>query len=148
MTGVLDYFRLKNQHKTGTDDNMQVEVYTPRMGWSFRALVLAGILVFGLAPQIACFLPDQPLTQAEMDCCLKMANDCAPMNMSCCRTVVRDDVGVNPKTVPSPKQTVDFAPKPVAVSVAAPATMFVIISCRCDNAPHHDIGASSLILRI
>src|ERR1700757_1465436 len=72
-------------------------VYTSPMSWSFRGLVLTVGMLCGLAPQIACFMPDQPLTQPEMDCCAKLANDCGQMNMSCCRPVVRTDVGIAAK---------------------------------------------------
>jgi hypothetical protein len=54
------------------------------------------VFLWGVAPQIACFMPDQALTQPEMDCCKEMVTDCGnpSMNHSCCRTVVRTDIGI------------------------------------------------------
>jgi hypothetical protein len=117
------------------------------MSWSFRALVLSVTLVCGLAPQIACFMPDQ-LTQSEMDCCQKMADLCGQMNMSCCRTVIRDEVAVTAKPGGTAMPSVDIAPKPMSISVLMPPTTFTAMFPRLDNAPPPDIGASSLILRI
>src|SRR5262245_7357703 len=77
-------------------------MYTLHMSWSFRALVLAVVLAWGLAPQLACFMPDQTLSKSEMDCCQGMAGDCNSANMSshtCCETVVRTDVGIAAKVV-------------------------------------------------
>src|SRR5438045_8608896 len=119
------------------------------MSWSFRALVLTAGVLWGLAPQIACFMPDQSLTQREMDCCEKMAGDCGQMDMSCCQTVVRTNVvGVTAKAVRNLVPHVDMAPKPVRISVAMPLSVRVDLSIRNDHAPPHDVGVYPLILRI
>jgi hypothetical protein len=48
--------------------------------------VLVVLLAWGLAPQIACLMPEQMATQSEMDCCEGVATDCSAANMSqtCC----------------------------------------------------------------
>ena len=76
-------------------------MYTLLMSWSVRASVLTVLLAWGLAPQLACFMPEQTLTPSEMDCCQQMANDCGGSTMShtCCGTVARADVGIVTKAV-------------------------------------------------
>jgi hypothetical protein len=93
-------------------------------------------------------MPNQPLTQSEMDCCQKMADTCGQMNMSCCRTVIRDEVAVTAKPGGTVTPNFDIAPKPMSTSVLTPTTPFTAIFPRVDGAPPPDIGASSLILRI
>ena len=68
-------------------------MYTLRMSWPFRVLVLALLLGWGVAPQLACFMPEQA-TQAEMDCCEKMAGECGQTQMTheCCRPEVRTEI--------------------------------------------------------
>jgi hypothetical protein len=118
------------------------------MSWSFHALVLGVAVIWGLAPQIACFIPDQPRTQHEMDCCEQMAGECGRMEMSCCQKVVRTDtVGITAKAVRHVAPQTDIAPKPLPVSIALPIYLGDS-SIRNDHAPPHDIGASPLVLRI
>jgi hypothetical protein len=75
-------------------------MYTFYMFWPIRGLVLAVLLAWGLAPQLACLMPEQSATQSEMDCCKRMAADCSAANMSqtCCQTAVRTDIGIVAKT--------------------------------------------------
>src|SRR5262249_17139469 len=75
-------------------------MYTFHMFWPFRGLVLAVLLGWGLAPQLACLMPEPTASQSEMDCCKGMAADCSAANMSqtCCQTVVRTDIGIVAKT--------------------------------------------------
>jgi hypothetical protein len=77
-----------------------------------------------------------------------MADVCGQWNMSCCRTVIRDEVAVTAKAGRTVMPRVDIAPKPMNIAVLMPATIFAAISTRNDHAPPLDIGASSLILRI
>src|SRR5579884_1862967 len=118
------------------------------MSWSFRVLVLTVTLVCGLAPQIACFMPDQPLTQPERDCCQKMASDCGGhMDMSCCQTIVHIEVGVTAKAPRSLVPDVTIAPQPVSLPTGIPAAVLTNLSVRNDHAPPpFDTGASPLIL--
>jgi hypothetical protein len=119
------------------------------MSWWFRLLVLPVTLAWGLVPQIVCFMPDQPLTQREMDCCEKIENNCGQMDMSCCRTTVRTDVlGVMAKAVRNAVPHGDIAAKPVGIASILPTTTFTYVAVRNDHAPPRDVGGSSLILRI
>src|SRR5579884_1580833 len=76
-------------------------MYTLHMSLPFRVLALGVLLSWGLAPQLACFMPDQTPTQSDMDCCKGMSGDCSAANMShdCCQTVVRTDLGVAVKII-------------------------------------------------
>ena len=76
-------------------------MYTVGMSWRYRAFVLSIVMGWGLAPQLACFVPDAMFTQAERDCCEKMAAECGGpmMTHTCCRTVVRTDAGIATKLV-------------------------------------------------
>jgi hypothetical protein len=119
------------------------------MPWSFRALVLSMTLACGLAPQIACLLPDEPLTSSEMDCCAKLATDCGQMNMSCCRMVVRTDAGITAKAIANlVPPHVSMTARPATVTSTETTTVVVNASVRNDHAPPYDFGASSTILRI
>src|SRR5262245_34600985 len=96
------------------------------MSWSFRALVFMVVMAWGLAPQLACFMPDPMLAPAEIDCCKKMTNDCSAPSMShaCCRAVTRTDVGIATKAlrnvIPQLDSTgtvTDILPSPLLNSV-------------------------------
>jgi hypothetical protein len=128
-------------------------MYTLRMSWSFRGLVFGAALVWALAPQLACFLPETTMTESEADCCRQMAGDCGEANMPshvCCRHVVRSDVAT---TVKAPRQidppvessatlvTLELPPLPFA---AAARGFFVATF----HAPPPDPQVSSLTLRI
>lgn len=125
-------------------------VYTALMSWSFRALILMVVLVWGIAPQVACFMPEQALTQDEMDCCQKMANDCGQMNMTCCRTVTpRHIVGVTAKPIQKLLPHAEFATNPLSAAVVIPRVLPFSSATQNDHAPPPlDSLASSSILRI
>ena len=78
-------------------------MYTLHMSWPFRALVLLILLGWGIAPELICFIPDQPSSssQAEVDCCQKMAGECGNTQMShqCCRPEVKTQIGVAAKII-------------------------------------------------
>src|SRR5262245_40808353 len=78
-------------------------MYTCRMSWSFRALVMSLTLLWAVAPQLACFMPGEVLTEAEHECCKEMLDACGGTNMThdCCRTVIRADVGIVAKSIRS-----------------------------------------------
>jgi len=80
---------------------MEHVMYTLHMSWPFRALVLLVVLGWGIPPELICFLPEESLTQAEMDCCQKMAGECGDTQMShqCCRPEVRTQVGIAAKII-------------------------------------------------
>jgi hypothetical protein len=124
-------------------------MYTLCMSWSARALALMVVLTWGLAPQLACFMPDETLTPAEMDCCQKMANDCGAANMSdtCCRPAARTDIGITAKTIRNVMPRVDTAGK-TTNTVLFPALHFAReLSNQSDHAPP-DPSSSFVILRI
>jgi hypothetical protein len=127
-----------------------VLMYTLHMSWSFRALVLSVTLAWAIAPQVACFVPDQTLTKSEMDCCERMANDCggANMNHACCRPVIRTDVGIAAKLVRDfmpqlhvAESTADFSAEPSHSGSQA-------LPFENNHAPPPEPVVSSSILRI
>ena len=67
-------------------------MYTVCMSRSFRTLAIGLTMLWIVAPQIACFMPDA-MTETEQQCCKEMASDCSGSGMSheCCRRVVRAD---------------------------------------------------------
>ena|SRR5882762_2484229 len=125
-------------------------MYTLLMSWSFRAFILTVVLAWGLAPQLACFMPEQPLTPAEMDCCNQMANACGGTNMShaCCRAAARTDIGIATKAIGNPMPRFETA------GVVADNIGFYVLRCarelwkQSDHAPPDLISLSPLILRI
>ena len=121
------------------------------MSCSFRGSVLGVVLACALAPQLVCFMPDETLTQSEMDCCKEMASDCSSPKMShaCCQTVVQTDVGIAAKVVRNVIPRFDVAERMVDIS----ATVLRHSSSRelpihNNHAPPKDPLVSSSILRI
>jgi hypothetical protein len=125
-------------------------IYTLHMSWPFRALVLGVVLSWGLCPQLACFMPVQAPTPAEMDCCKGLSSDCNSSNMSqaCCQTAVRLEAGVAAKVFRH------AAPRLAVAAVAANAVHDLLIpfdrqlSIQTDHAPPDSPGNSSPVLRI
>ena len=124
-------------------------MYTLHMSWSVRALVLTVAFACGLAPQVACFMPGQPLTQSEMDCCQGMSGDCSRANISyaCCRTIVRTDVGVAAKVVRNLTPPIAAAEGGSGLSAALLHDGFRELSIHNSHAPPPEPVVSS-ILRI
>ena len=113
--------------------------------------MLAIVVAWGFVPQLACFLPEPMLTEAERDCCEKMAGECGGTNMihACCRTVVRTDVGIASKEVRN--VMLQFAAAGEAPDDIVPAPLFSFsreLSLEGDHAPPDKPSGSSLILRI
>jgi len=126
-------------------------MYTLRMSWPFRAMVLGLLVSVGLAPQLACFMPDESLSQSDMDCCKEMIGACTASNMSrvCCQTVAPAPVGLTAKAV------YDVMPRSMLVSATVEiAPEFLVRSDRQrtwfeDPGPPHQHGDSSfVVLRI
>jgi hypothetical protein len=120
------------------------------MSWSFRTVALGVVLAWGLAPQLACLMPDQTLTPAEMDCCKGMAGDCSSANMSqaCCQTVVRTEVGVVAKVIRHVMPRLGAA---AAATAIVPQTLVPLdrqTFHEADHAPLDKPGGSPLVLRI
>jgi hypothetical protein len=125
-------------------------MYTFHMSWWFRTLVLALVMAWGIAPQLACLMPDQTLTPAEMDCCKGMAGDCSSANMSqaCCQTTVRTEVGITAKVVRQVMPGLDLA---AATTNSLPDPFFAFDGRppgQTDHAPPVNPGNSSQVLRI
>ena len=120
------------------------------MSWSFRSLVLTVAVAWGVAPQIACFMPDQTLSQQEKDCCNEMASDCGGSNMTheCCRTVVRTDTGIAAKVLRHALP--DSVLTNIGIPVVRPMSLDGSrqLATRNNHAPPHDREALSSILRI
>lgn len=58
-------------------------------------LVVSWLVLWTVAPALAC-LPNRQMSQAEMDCCKKMAGDChrGPTQHPCCKTTPSIDAPV------------------------------------------------------
>lgn len=56
--------------------------------------MLVVTVLWAVTPAIACMIPTRPMTQAEHECCKKMADQCGssamPSNHSCCQGHERD----------------------------------------------------------
>ena len=125
-------------------------MYTLHMSWPFRALVLTVVVAWAIAPQLACFMPDQTFTKSETDCCQQMATDCSSANMSdaCCRTMVRTDVGIAAKVVRNIMPRFDVAERAIDISIALPSNGSRGLSIHNSHAPPAESLVSSVILRI
>ena len=107
-------------------------------------------VLVAVAPQMACFMPDPMLSQAEMDCCQQMAGDCsssADMSHACCRTVVRTDI-VAAVGVRHHVTQLDVAA--IAVEASAPPILnaWRELPLRADHSAPPERGPSSVVLRI
>lgn len=119
-----------------------------------RVLALL-IAIFGvLIPQLACFLPSEEMTQAEMDCCKHMAADCGGPNMqghTCCPEIVRPDAAIGPQThrefVPLSHQVVTFDASAAALLLGPDFGIAALVQ-KGIHAPPGDTRTSSAILRI
>src|SRR5262245_889142 len=119
------------------------------MSRSFRTLAIGLTMLWVLAPQIACFMPDA-MTETEQQCCKEMANDCSSSGMSheCCRTVVRTDVA----TITAANRGIahDFSIAVWNSETGAPAllTGYAGDYLPRNQSPPIDSGPASIILRI
>jgi len=120
------------------------------MSWPFRILVLSVALLWVVAPQIACFVPDHRTAQAE-DCCQHMAGEChrAPdMAQDCCRTDARDDVATVAKHGTELKTQLSLVPAAFEAARVLPVNDLGRFAICGTHAPPHDSDTASLILRI
>lgn len=128
-------------------------MYTLRMSWRFRTLVLSTALVWALAPQLAaCFLPETMMTESEADCCKHMAG-CGEGNMEshgCCRQVLRSDVATTVKALRQVDPRVESSA--TLMTQALPPLLFAadgrVLFVGNVHAPPSDPQVSSLPLRI
>ena len=107
-------------------------------------------MAWAVAPQIACFMPDEMLTQAEKDCCKGMMRDCSGANMAheCCKTVGRAEVGTPAKASRSLAPSFEAAVGTLDVASSLLPAGSHTVSLRNNHAPPLDSAASFLILRI
>jgi hypothetical protein len=125
-------------------------MYILHMSRSFRALVFGVLLSLGAGPQLACFMPDQPATQADMDCCKETVSDCNAGNMSqgCCQITAPAEVGLAAKAIQH------VLPRLDVVGMTADATLALLfrtddrLSRYTDHAPPDTYSQASPILRI
>jgi len=114
------------------------------------AIALFVVLLWGVAPQLACLMPDQALTPPEMDCCKEMASDCGNPSMThaCCRTVIRTDIGVTAQSTRSVMPQLESAAS--AVTAFAPVAQFGSgeVFIHDSHAPPPEFEVPSQILRI
>jgi hypothetical protein len=96
-----------------------------------RSLVVFALLVLWTAiPALAC-LPTQSMTQAEMDCCKKMAGDCqkGAAQHPCCKTTVN-----RTPTVAKVESNVSQIQPDVPVALLETAFSFeLVLSCPPDS---------------
>jgi hypothetical protein len=125
-------------------------MYTLHMSWQFRTFVLGVLLTCGLASQVACFMPDQALTTAEMDCCKTMAGDCSGANMThaCCKTVVRSELGVAARIDRHDVTQLDVVDRTSNVATECFLQFDRRLSRHTDHDAPDKAGGDSLILRI
>src|SRR5262249_35224504 len=116
---------------------------------AFRAFVLIMVLMWAVAPQLACFVPEQTPTQSEMDCCKGMAGDCnSTMSGACCRTVVQAEVGIATKVIRHFEPVAQIANVTTAVVPVSLSGSSRQLSNLSDNLPPDKPDDSFLILRI
>ena len=124
-------------------------MYTLHMSWPLRSLVLGLVIVWGLAPQLACFMPEHSQTEAEKDCCEKMASDCHGTSMSqCCQTSVRTDVAIAGKTIRSLMPHSDVVFRTADVVTISCFTFSSRFLTERDQSPPDKPGVFFLTLRI
>ena len=82
-------------------------------------------VLWAVTPVVACLLPTRPLTQAEHECCLKMAQQCGSSAMSsshsCCQGH-QHDTAVSPVPTYSPTRPFMVASVPQTAAVLIDAT--------------------------
>jgi hypothetical protein len=123
-------------------------MYTVHMSLPFRILVLSVATLWALVPQLACFVPEEMLTEAEEECCRQMANECGGTNMSheCCPNPVRIDVGTAAKVIRHAAPQFQIAG---ILEMATPALLAgARLSIQDGEALPDNPDTSSLILRI
>jgi len=125
-------------------------MYTLHMSWPFQAVVFGVLVSLGIGPQLACFMPDQAATQADMDCCKEMIGACTAPNMSheCCQVTAPTELGLAGKALHhlTPRleladTTAEMAPD-LLPRLAGPLSRITV------HAPPDKHGESSVVLRI
>lgn len=108
-------------------------------------------VLWAATPAIACLVPMRAMTQAEHDCCLKMAQECGssmmPSSHSCCQGH-RHDIAVSPVTTYSLTRPFDVAIVPqTSILLIASQSVSLHVPALEAPPPESSPGCSS-ILRI
>ncbi len=119
-----------------------------------RCLALTFTILIALAPQLACFLPEQRvLTAGEMECCEHMSGDCGRAFMQaheCCAGTVRLDLATLDKTRREVSSLDEFTALGGSADLPdVPGSTYVApLFSEATHAPPADLFSPSLILRI
>src|SRR5215471_3974165 len=113
--------------------------------------MLVVTVLWAVTPAIACMIPARPMTQAEHECCKKMAQNCGsslmPSSHSCCQ--VHDHDGrVIPVATYSPTRPFDVAIIPQADVQLSASEPSVPGSSVLEASPPEPSPGCSSILRI
>ena len=113
--------------------------------------MLVVTVLWAVTPAIACMIPLRPMTQAEHECCKKMAQQCGssamPSSHSCCRGREREGA-VSQVPTYSPTRPFDVAIIPqMAVLLIASEPILPTLAAHEAPPPEASPGCSS-ILRI
>ena len=126
-------------------------LYTMHVTRTGALIMLAITVLWAATPAIACLVPMHTMTQAEHDCCLKMAQECGssmmPSSHSCCQ-VQRHDTSVTPVSTYSPTRPFDVAVVPqMAIPLLVNTSNFARMEA-CETPPPESSPGGSSILRI
>ena len=98
--------------------------YTMHVNRVGALAMLMVTVLWAVTPALACLVPMRPMTQAEHECCKKMAQQCGPSAMpsshSCCQGHEREG-SVTPVPTYSPT-------RPFEVAIVPPAFVLLIAS--------------------
>lgn len=125
--------------------------YTMRVTRAGALTMLVITVLWAATPALACLVPMRARTQAERDCCLKMAQECGssmmPSSHSCCQ-VQRHETAVTPVSNYSPTRPFDLVVVPqTAILPVAKTSTFATTTAFETPPPESSPGCSS-ILRI
>ena len=108
-------------------------------------------VLWAATPAIACLVPMHAMTQAERDCCLKMAQQCGsstmPSSHSCCQ-VQQHDTSVAPVSNYSPTRPTEVAIVPQTVVLQFAGTSTFTNATPFETPPSESSLGCSSILRI
>jgi hypothetical protein len=108
-------------------------------------------VLWAVTPAIACMIPLRPMTQAEHECCKKMAQKCGssamPSSHSCCQGHEREGA-VSPVPTYSPTRPFDVAIIPQTAVLLIARKPILPASAALEAPPPEASPGCSSILRI
>jgi hypothetical protein len=108
-------------------------------------------VLWAVTPAIACMIPLRPMTQAEHECCKKMAQQCGssamPSSHSCCQGHDREGA-VSPVPTYSPTRPFDVATIPQTAVLLIASEPILPVSADLEAPPPEASPGCSSILRI